>query len=62
MVINLILKTMKSKDKKANMTLLYKLTSDGDSASTFHSKCDNKGPTLTLIRNIKGYLCRGFTN
>ena len=36
---------MKSKDKKINMTLLYKLTSDGGSVSTFHSKCDNKVPT-----------------
>ena len=51
---------MKRKDKKVNMTLLYKLTSHGD--GNFHSYCDNKGPTLTLIRNSKGYRCGGFTN
>ena len=62
MVINWILQTMKSKDKKVNMTLLYKLTIDGDSAYTFHNKCNNKGPTLTLVRNTKGYRCGGFTN
>ncbi len=43
------------------MTLLYKLKSHGDSASTFHSYCDNKGPTLTLVRNTRGYRCGGFT-
>ena len=62
MVINWILQTMKSKDKKVNMTLLYKVTLHGDSSSQFHSYCDNKGPTLTLIRNTKGYRCGGFTN
>lgn len=62
MIINWILKSLKQKEKKVNMTLLYKLTLHGDSASTFHSKCNNKGPTLTLIRNIKGYRCGGFTN
>ena len=62
MVINWILQAMKSKDKKVNMTILYRLKSDGDSASTFHSKCNNQGPTLTLVRNTRGYRCGGFTN
>ena len=43
------------------MTLLYKSTNDGDSASTFHSKCNSKGNTLSLIRNTKGFRCGGFT-
>ena len=43
------------------MTLLYKLTRDGDSASTFHSLCDYQGNTLSLIRNTKGFRCGGFT-
>ena len=42
------------------MKLLYKLTVNGDSASTFHSLCNNKGYTLSLIRNAKGYRCGGF--
>ena len=62
MVINWILKAMKSKDKKVNMTLLYKSTVDGDRASNFHNKCNNKGPTLTLVRNTRGFRCEGFTN
>jgi len=60
MVCNWILKQMKSEDKKVEMTLLYRLTSDGDSGSTFHSKCNSKGYTLTLIRNTKGFRCGGF--
>jgi len=30
--------------------LLYQGSRDGFRASTFHSKCDNKGPTITLVR------------
>lgn len=55
-----ILKRMKSEGKKVEMTLLYKLKTHGASASTFHSYCNNKGYTLTLIRNTKGYRCGGF--
>ena len=60
MVNNWILKQMKSEGKKIGMTLLYKLKNHGDAASTFHSYCNNKGYTLTLIRNTKGYRCGGF--
>ena len=48
-------------NKIVNMTLLYKVTTHGDSASTFHSRFNNKGYTLTLVRNTKGYSCGGFT-
>ena len=60
MVCNWILKTMKSEGKKVNMSLLYKATKHGDSYSTFHSKCNSKGYTLTLIKNTKGYRCGAF--
>jgi hypothetical protein len=43
------------------MNLLYKLTVDGDAASTFHSRCNSKGATLTLIRTSKGYRSGGYT-
>ena len=62
MVSNWILKQMKSENKQVQMTLLYKLTRDGDSCSTFHSKCNNQGYTLTLIRNTRGYRCGGFVS
>ena len=40
--------------------LLFRASRDGFAASAFHSKCDNKGPTVTIVRsgnNIFG----GFT-
>ena len=61
MVSNWILKTMKSKGKNINMTLLYKATVNGDGCSNFHNCCNNQGYTLTLIRNTKGFRCGGFT-
>jgi hypothetical protein len=41
--------------------LLYKASSDGFSASTFHSLCDNKGPTLTVIR-ANNRISGGYTS
>ena len=61
MVCDWILKQMKSEGKKVNMTLLYKLTAHGDGANNFHNYCNNKGYTLSLVRNTKGYRCSGFT-
>ena len=50
-----------SKDQKVNKELLYKGTRDGDKASTFHSLCDNKGPTLVIIVTENGSICGGYT-
>ena len=44
-----------------NMELLYRGTRDGMSAHTFHNKCDNKGPTICLFKNEKGYIFGGYT-
>ena len=48
-------------NKQIKTTLLYKPTRDGDNAKAFHNKCDNKGPTLALIKTTKGYKFGGFT-
>ena len=61
MIFNWILTKVNPEKKNIKMTLLYKLTRDGDSASTFHSQCDDQGNTLSLIRNTKGFRCGGFT-
>eukprot|EP00466_Bigelowiella_natans_P011718 jgi/Bigna1/42525/e_gw1.65.80.1 len=46
--------------------LLYKGSRDGFSAANFHSKCDNKGPTLTLVsvgEGLKtGFIFGGFNS
>jgi hypothetical protein len=42
-------------------TLLYKLTRDGSGASTFHSKCDGKANTVTIIKTDSNYVFGGYT-
>jgi len=39
----------------------YQATVDGWSSSTFHSNCDNKGPTVTIIR-VGKYISGGYTS
>ena len=47
--------------KVQKVYLLYRASRDGWQPSDFHSHCDNKGPTLTLIRSSRGFLAAGFT-
>jgi hypothetical protein len=37
--------------KPTTLSLLYRASRDGFSASDFHKACDNKGPTLVIIKN-----------
>ena len=40
---------------------LYKATRDTFAASVFHSKCDGKGPTVTVIRSTNGNIFGAYT-
>jgi len=40
--------------------LLYRASRDGWAASNFHSCCDNKGPTVTVIKS-GNYIFGGYT-
>ena len=42
-------------------SLCYRASSHGWSGSTFHSYCDNRGPTVTIIR-AHGYIFGGYTD
>ena len=44
------------------LNLLYKISRDGCSASTFHTKCDCKGPTITVIYNSNDTVYGGYTS
>ena len=55
------LKNWINPDKKIKAELLYRLTRDGDLYKTFHEKCDNKGPTLTLIHDTSNIKTGGYT-
>ena len=50
------------KNKIFKPKLLYRASKDGDSASTFHNKCDNIKGTLTLVKTKKGFIFGGFTD
>ncbi|CAH3168554.1 unnamed protein product [Porites lobata] len=39
----------------------WRASVDGWAASTFHSRCDNKGPTVTIIRVGGTYIFGGYT-
>jgi hypothetical protein len=49
-----------SEKKNLNFKLLYKASIDGDSILKFHEKCDNKGPTLIIIKIKTGYRFGGY--
>jgi hypothetical protein len=42
--------------------LLYRGSQDGFYASKFHLKCDDKGPTISLLQIEDGDCIDGFTN
>ncbi|XP_067680289.1 interferon-induced protein 44-like [Haliotis asinina] len=42
--------------------LLYKATRDGCSNTAFHQKCDNKGPTVTVLYNTSDCVFGGYTS
>ncbi|CAF0859943.1 unnamed protein product [Rotaria sp. Silwood1] len=41
--------------------LIYKASRDGFDGNTFHSHCNNKGPTMTIIETNNNYLFGGYT-
>ena len=41
--------------------LIYNITSDGCNSTTFHQKCDNQGPTVTVLYNPQGSIYGGYT-
>ena len=47
---------------KVELSLIYRSSRDGFSASDFHRKCDNAGPTVTIIKSQFGKICGGYTS
>jgi len=46
---------------KIDIELLYRKSRDGDSYSTFHQLCDNKGKTLILIKGTENFIIGAYT-
>lgn len=51
-----------SSNQHVEYTLLYIASIDGDSSQSFHSYCDNKGPTLVVIKTTKDLIFGGYTS
>ena len=47
-------------DLKGEWRLLFQASRDGFAAEAFHSKCDNKGPTVTIVKSGE-FIFGGFT-
>ena len=47
--------------KLLTLTLLYRSSRHGWKASKFHELCDEKGPTITVMRSYAGRVFGGFT-
>jgi hypothetical protein len=41
--------------------LIYKASRDGFDGNAFHTRCNNQGPTMTIIRTTNNYLFGGHT-
>ena len=48
--------------KELKLNLLYKATRDGFKSIDFYSRCDEKGPTISLIKSEHGVTFGGLTN
>jgi hypothetical protein len=42
--------------------LIYRASTDGMSPQAFHSKCDNKAKTLTVVKSTEGCIFGGYTD
>lgn len=58
--LNELLKNKNFNNKQ--WSLLYRSSRDGCKASDFHSLCDNKPRTLTIIKAISGNIFGGYKN
>ena len=60
---NSIYKWIKEKINKNSIQfeLIFQMSKDGSNSENFHKLCDNKGPTLILIKTTKNKIFGGFT-
>lgn len=49
-------------EDSTRLELLYRGSISGWEPENFHKKCDNKGRTVTIFKNWKGFLAAGYTS
>jgi hypothetical protein len=59
-LINNIIEQLFGKNVKTK--LLYRASKDGNYPKAFHSKCDNQGPTLVIIRAYNDEIAGGYAH
>ena len=59
---NDVLKMRKSNENHIKFQLLYRGSKDGFTSKNFHSLCDNKAPTLMIMKSDKGQVFGGYTS
>ncbi|XP_012229834.1 uncharacterized protein [Linepithema humile] len=47
---------------KQSWRLLYRASSHGYSAASFHRHCDNASPTFVILMGMRGEICGGFSD
>ena len=60
--LGMIIKNINTESQQIILNLLYKASSDSDSAAVFHKKCDNAKSTIVLIETDKGKRFGGYTS
>ena len=59
---NFVKNTVPNYSSSTKFNLLFRGSRDGWKSTDFHSNCDNKGPTITIIKSNAGKVCGGFTS
>ncbi len=58
---NILKKLILKNSQKIAYNLLYKASKDGDNGLSFHNRCDNFSPTLSIFKTKKNIIFGGFT-
>ncbi|KAL3780352.1 hypothetical protein HJC23_008124 [Cyclotella cryptica] len=53
---------LKEEDSDGDFNLIYRGSSDGMTPQEFHAKCNDKGPTITIIETTEGHVVGGSSN
>ena len=60
--LEMITRKINKSNNRIILNLLYKATSDSDSAAAFHEKCDKAESSLVLVETTEGLRFGGFTS
>ena len=58
---NLMCWIKRKEEKSYKLNLIYRGSRDGFTAQAFHSKCDNKSPTISFIQSDQNKIFGGYT-